>query len=418
MQNIYRFSNVDKVNGFTKEQSIDLKRDVVNDCIITFIASTFNDVDKTETYVKGTMKHFVNIGIRFSAYHVITNDVTPYDARNLINKSDVIFLMGGDPKAQMKSINEYDLRDVIRDFKGVIIGVSAGAMNLGSRVAYYDENASSNMKYEKNDLVDYMGICLDDKVIYPHFDFDNFSMLREVFKISEVTKITVLPNKSYIKIENNKSEVVLDSYVFEDGNFIYEGYPVSEIKHLSTKRLVTDRLILRRQTELDIDELFFMQVNPLLRNHMGPYKLGNNIEKSHKFVKEMLSKYKEDDFYRWVIERKDNHEVIGCIMLNMHDERAKTAGIDYFLKHSEWSKGYMSEATREVMRFAFDDLLLERIESSGAKENPGTWKVMEKCGMKYEGERENALFYYYSGPQTMVYYGISKDEYKTLKYKK
>ena len=94
-------------------------------------------------------------------------------------------------------------------------------------------------------------------------------------------------------------------------------------------------------------------------------------------------------------------------------KKARTAGIDYWIREDEWGHGYTTEASKIVMDFAFNKLNLNRIESCGAKENTGTWKVMEKIGLKYEGERKNAMFYYYGGTQTIVMYGLTKEEYFT-----
>ena len=51
------------------------------------------------------------------------------------------------------------------------------------------------------------------------------------------------------------------------------------------------------------------------------------------------------------------------------------------------------------------------MESCGAKDNVGTWKVMENIGLKYEGTREKSYFYYYGGIQDMKEYGLTKEEY-------
>ena len=63
------------------------------------------------------------------------------------------------------------------------------------------------------------------------------------------------------------------------------------------------------------------------------------------------------------------------------------------------------------MEFAFDELDLNRIESCGAKDNKGTLRVMEKIGLKYEGTRKQAMFYYYGGIEDLVMYGLTKEEY-------
>ena len=36
---------------------------------------------------------------------------------------------------------------------------------------------------------------------------------------------------------------------------------------------------------------------------------------------------------------------------------------------------------------------------------------MEKIGLKYEGTRKQAKFYYYGGIEDLVLYGLTKEEY-------
>lgn len=152
-----------------------------------------------------------------------------------------------------------------------------------------------------------------------------------------------------------------------------------------------------------------MQLNPNLRRFLGSTKLGNNFEKNKKYFDE--TKYEELNYYRWTIVKKEKNKILGTIYLNMHDEKAKIAGIDYWIREDEWSKGYVTEASKCVLDFAFKKLKLNRIESCGAKDNPGTWKVMKKIGLKYEGIRKNGYFYYYRGIQDLVLYGLTKEEY-------
>ena len=61
----YLFSGIDKVNGFTKEQATSLKKDIKDNSIITFIASDFDNTEKTDTNKKLLIDAFNNIGINF-----------------------------------------------------------------------------------------------------------------------------------------------------------------------------------------------------------------------------------------------------------------------------------------------------------------------------------------------------------------
>lgn len=397
----YLFSGIDKVNGFTKEQATSLKKDIKDNSIITFIASDFDNIEKTDTNKKLLIDAFNNIGINFKCEYLVDKRVSKDEAKELLNKSDIVFLMGGDTYKEMKSINEYDIKEDITNRK-LILGVSAGSLNQSKNVVYLDE-------YQDYKLVKYEGLGLVDFNIYPHLDFKNIDFLKEVFTVSNDTPLIALPNESFIRCENGNIEYFGEHYNVENSTIDIKGYDYEKINHTGTIPLETERLILRRTSNEDIDEFFFIELNPKLREYLGPTKLGNNLIKNREYFDE--TKYENKDFYRWTIVKKEDNKVLGTIYLNIHDEKAKTAGIDYWIREDEWGHGYITEASKRILEFAFDTLDLNRIESCGAKDNPGTWKVMGKLGLKYEGTRKQAMFYYYGGIQDLVLYGLTKEEY-------
>ena len=323
--------------------------------------------------------------------------------KEYLKDSNIIFLMGGDSEEQMAKINEYHLTKIIQSFQGLILGVSAGSMNQTTNVIYYDEEKGER-------LIKYTGLGFIDINIYPHLDFNNIPYLKEIFEVSNYGKIMALPNESFIKIINNIPEYHGEYYYVENGIIDIPGAPYEKIRHLGTIPLETERLILRRTTKEDFKEFFYLQLNPHLRKYLGSTKLGNDIEKNVKYFDP--KKYQDLSYYHWTIETKKEHKLLGSIYLNIHDKKAKTAGIDYWIREDEWNKGYTTEAAKCILKFAFNDIKLNRIESSGSVNNPGTLKVMEKIGLNYEGTRKSTYFYYYGGLSDISYYGLTRKEYQ------
>lgn len=398
----YLFSDISKEQGFNEIQREYLKKDIKNNDTIVFIATTFDDYEKNDLYYNNLIKHFKNIDITFNKAYLIDNRV----AKDYILKSNIIFLMGGDAKKQIDSVKEYDLFEILKSKEGIILGVSAGSMNQSSRVVYKND-------YNNYVIEDYEGLGYIDINIYPHLDFNNIDYLKEVFEVSNYTKTVALPNDSFIRIENNNIDFVGEYYTIQNSKITMPGHEYIKINHTGTVPLETDRLVLRRTVKSDIDEFFFIQLNPNIRRYLGTNRLGDDLEKNRKYFDE--EKYNELNYYRWTIERKEDNKILGCIYLNIHDEKARTAGIDYWIREDAWGNGYTTEASRKILNFAFDTLNINRIESCGGKDNPGTYKVMEKIGLKYEGERKEGIFYYYGGLENLVLYGITKEEYKNNK---
>lgn len=402
----YLFSDISKEQGFNEIQREYLKKDIKNNDTIVFIATTFDDYEKNDLYYNNLIKHFKNIDITFNKAYLIDNRVAKDLAKDYILKSNIIFLMGGDAKKQIDSVKEYDLFEILKSKEGIILGVSAGSMNQSSRVVYKND-------YNNYVIEDYEGLGYIDINIYPHLDFNNIDYLKEVFEVSNYTKTVALPNDSFIRIENNNIDFVGEYYTIQNSKITMPGHEYIKINHTGTVPLETDRLVLRRTVKSDIDEFFFIQLNPNIRRYLGTNRLGDDLEKNRKYFNE--EKYNELNYYRWIIVRKEDNKILGCIYLNIHDEKARTAGIDYWIREDAWGNGYTTEASRKILNFAFDTLNINRIESCGGKDNPGTYKVMEKIGLKYEGERKEGIFYYYGGLENLVLYGITKEEYKNNK---
>lgn len=395
------FSGLDKENGFNDMQSECLIKNIKDNSVITYIASDFDDIVKSKKYSSAMMRLFETIGIKFKKVNLVDSSVSINDAKEMLNSSNIVFLMGGSPYLQMKGINKYGLKDKIKTID-LVIGVSAGSMNQSKRVVYEDEDF--DMK-----LYDYEGLGLVDFNIYPHLDFNNIELLKESFRISEIIPIICLPDDSFIRVIDSKIEYYGPHYSISNNEIDISGCDYEEINHTGTIPLESERLLFRKTTKDDIDEFFFIQLNPNLRRYLGMTKVGNNLIKNRKFFDE--SAYDNKDFYRWTIVKKEDNKILGCIYLNIHDKKARTAGIDYWIREDEWGCGYVTEAAQRILEFAFDTLNLNRIESCGAKDNPGTWKVMEHIGLKYEGERQSGAFYYYGGLTDLVMYGITRNEY-------
>lgn len=210
----YLFSWLDKENGFNEEQSKFLKEDLVNNSNITFIASLFENYEKNDFHVSNFIKMFNSIGITFNNINIIDSRITSEESKTILENTDIIFLLGGSPELQMKSINEYKLIDCIKKCK-LVLGVSAGAMNQSHRVMYKDDFDNFVMK-------DYAGLGLVNINIFPHFDIENKQILEEVKEVSNTIPLILLPNDSFIRIKNNNIDIVGKSYKIEKGVFIFD----------------------------------------------------------------------------------------------------------------------------------------------------------------------------------------------------
>ena len=86
-------------------------------------------------------------------------------------------------------------------------------------------------------------------------------------------------------------------------------------------------------------------------------------------------------------------EAIGCIGLRRGvDVHRKTAELGYWLGEPFWGRGIMTEAVRDFVRWAFEELDLNRIYAEPFEGNTASARVLEKAGFVREGRmRANAL---------------------------
>jgi RimJ/RimL family protein N-acetyltransferase len=106
-------------------------------------------------------------------------------------------------------------------------------------------------------------------------------------------------------------------------------------------------------------------------------------------------------------------KVIGEIALNRRedDRPNERVEIGYSLIRRHWNQGLMTEAARAVMDWAFQNYSFNRLYALCDPRNTGSWRVMEKLGMKREGLLRSHLKW--NGEfRDQLFYGISRAEWK------
>jgi len=77
-------------------------------------------------------------------------------------------------------------------------------------------------------------------------------------------------------------------------------------------------------------------------------------------------------------------ELVGSIGLVLDAEHG-LGKLGYLIGHSYWNKGYATEATRELLRYGFGELRLNRVYAEVFAGNDASSRVLTKCGMRLEG---------------------------------
>ena len=158
------------------------------------------------------------------------------------------------------------------------------------------------------------------------------------------------------------------------------------MRHCGTKRIETQRLVLRRFTIDDAEPMYRNWASDPEVTRYLTWPAHDGTETSEAVLADWVASYSRCDYYQWAITLKDDEsEPIGSIgAVGMCDDVSKV-GIGYCLGRAWWHQGIMSEALEAVMGFFFDEVGVNRIESRHDPRNPNSGMVMKKCGMRYEG---------------------------------
>jgi len=178
----------------------------------------------------------------------------------------------------------------------------------------------------------------------------------------------------------------------------------SKIPELNTKRLLLRKINLK-----DARDIFeYAQVKDAT-SHV-PWDPHKSIQDSRAFIKFATEQFTAGSSIIWGIEVKKEKKLIGTIDLRGWRTTNNCGEIGYVISNKYWNMGFITEALKAVIKFGFEKLQLNRIESHCEEENIGSWHVMEKAGMKYEGTLREKIFMK-EKYRSMKMYSILKKEY-------
>lgn len=87
----------------------------------------------------------------------------------------------------------------------------------------------------------------------------------------------------------------------------------------------------------------------------------------------------------WAIDFASNGELTGAIGLRDIDVEHSLAEITFWIAVNWWGKGIGTEAAHVVLKYAFEELQLNRIYAYHMVRNPASGRLLEKCGFRQEG---------------------------------
>jgi RimJ/RimL family protein N-acetyltransferase len=149
--------------------------------------------------------------------------------------------------------------------------------------------------------------------------------------------------------------------------------------------LETERLVLRRFTKEDLDNLVELDSDPDVMRYINGGRSTSRDEIEKDILPAFLDYYERFEGYGfWAAIEKSSGEFLGWF----HFRPRKDADVDepelgYRLRRSAWGKGYSSEGARALIHKGFTDLGVRRVWAETMVVHTASRRVMEKAGLDF-----------------------------------
>jgi len=179
------------------------------------------------------------------------------------------------------------------------------------------------------------------------------------------------------------------------------------MRKVRVPQIETERLILRMWNRSDAAQLYDYAKDPDVGPNAG-WKPHANVGESRMII-DTLFRTNET----WAIVEKETGVVVGSIGLEPDKYRpgVQSREMGYSLAKSRWGKGYMTEAAKKLISYAFDVLSLQILMIRTSETNIRSQRVIEKCGFKYEGTLRRAYRMYDGNIREVRCYSMLREEY-------
>ena len=208
---------VDRKNGFLVHLKKYWKENAK--CLIV---SAFPADDAANDDMKvGMASAFSRCGLPISVFDVWDNRTKDF-SKEILLSYDVIFLGGGHVPTENEFFHRIELREKIKDFEGIVIGISAGTMNAADVVYVQPElpGEAVNPEFRREAI----GLGLTKTNILPHYQMVKNWMLDDMRLFEDITygdswgkEFLALCDGSYLFVENGRELVIGEAYVITNG---------------------------------------------------------------------------------------------------------------------------------------------------------------------------------------------------------
>ncbi|MGM9680204.1 MAG: Type 1 glutamine amidotransferase-like domain-containing protein [Eubacteriales bacterium] len=211
-------AKLNPANGFVEE----VRKTVGKPCEVLFVCSNPDDYLRTDGFAKAVSDSFADSGIEFASFVVLDRRNANLSAE-LIQKSNLIILAGGHVPTQNRFFQEIRLRELLQNYDGVLIGISAGTMNCADTVYAQPELDGEAVSKEYKRFLP--GLGLTQTMVLPHYQATKDAVLDGLRLFEDITyrdsvgrRFYALIDGSYILCKDGREELRGEAYLIADGS--------------------------------------------------------------------------------------------------------------------------------------------------------------------------------------------------------
>lgn len=148
--------------------------------------------------------------------------------------------------------------------------------------------------------------------------------------------------------------------------------------------LETEHLVLRPLSEADLDPLHRISNDLLVRRYLWDDEPVSKAQIEGIYA-QSVREFAEKGLRLFGIRLRGEEELLGiCGFRSL--ENSGEIELAYELSPEWWGRGLTTEASRACLRYAFEEVGLERVVAGVEPQNVASIKVIERLGMRYAGE--------------------------------
>ena len=217
----YRCEGLDNRNGFSDKVKEVWKKDS-QVLMITAFPDSPEDNKGMKAFFEDALR---KTGLSVSCFDLWDSEILKKDySRPMLQKYDVIILGGGHVPTQNAFFKKLNLRENIRGYGGLVIGISAGSMNCADTVYAQPEEPGEAIDPGYQRFIEGLGIT--DINVLPHYQMvkdsykDGLHLFNEIsIPDSKGREFIAIPDGSFIIDYNGKRprEIYGEAYIISDG---------------------------------------------------------------------------------------------------------------------------------------------------------------------------------------------------------